>query len=147
MNDSLACIHCNGDFSSQLINCYRRLAPDIEYSRLRLGNLNCSGDNRSNITNVTKRPDLLTVTKDRHRLTAHDLVHEYPDHVPVRVANVLSLPVYIMRTEYCVIEAEHRVSDRQFSFHRCLSDPIRILRLGTHCFSVRHLLTTIDSHR
>ena len=77
-----------------------------------------------------ERPRLPAVAEDGHRPVGHHLVHEDPDHVPVRIGEVLQLAVHVVWPEDRVVEPEHALCRDQVELDGVLGDPVGVFRLG-----------------
>ena len=125
----------------------RRVGSDVEDLVRRAGNVDAAGDQGRDVVDVRERPRLQAVAEDRHRLTGHHLVHEDPDHVPVRVGEVLQLAVDVVRPEDRVVEAEHPLRSGKVELDGVLRDAVRILGLRDDILGHRRLSRAVDGDR
>jgi hypothetical protein len=96
---------------------------------------------------ITERPRLIAVAEDRKSPALQDAIHENADDIPIRVADVLALPVDVVRTEDDGVQPEHFAGGAQVELHRILGDAVGILRLGNQILGHGQLVAAIDRDR
>src|SRR6266436_1332506 len=97
----------------QLIYRVRPIGSYIKYFVPGSRNQRRTGNARSYITDITKRPLLSPVAEYRHRIVFTNLLHENTNDIAIRIGQVLIFSVNIMRPEDHVVETEHLVSYSQ----------------------------------
>ena len=125
----------------------RRVGADVEHLVRGFRDVDRARDQRRDVVDVGERPRLQAVAEDRHRPAAQQLVHEDPDHVAVRVRDVLQLAVDVVRPEDRVVEAEHPLRGGEVELDGVLRDPVRVLRLGDDVLGHGRLPAAVDGDR
>ena len=123
------------------------VGPDVEDLVRRGGDVDRVGDHGCDVVDVRERSRLQAVAEDRHRPAAQELVQEDPDHVPVRVGEVLELAVDVVRPEDRVVEAEHPLRGAQVELDRVLPDSIGVFGLRDGFLRHRRLGGAVDGDR
>ena len=139
--------HRGGDPLGEDADLVRRVRADVEHLAVRARVERGLGDDRRDVAGVGERPGLAAVPEDRHRLAAHDLVHEDADDVPIAVADVLALAVDVVRSEDDVRQAELGVAGPQVLLDGELGDAVRVLGRRHQRFVHRHLIRAVDGDR
>ena len=123
------------------------VGADVEHFVLRTRLPAGPGDHRRHVRDVTERARLRAVAEHGKRTAFERAPHEDADHVPVRVGDVLTLAVDIVRTEDGVLEAELVPGGGQIKLARIFRHAVRIDRLGRERLGHRRLARAVDGDR
>src|SRR5271157_298200 len=119
----------------QFVYCQFVIASHVKDFVQRSGNRYRFRDDRRNISNISERTSLLTVTVNRHRFALETLVHKDAHDVAVLVSNVLTFAVDVVWPEDYVIQVEHLVADFQFSLNSKFCNAVGVLRVADVVFA------------
>src|SRR5579862_4500181 len=107
MPDIAGAIERMCDLRCQLKNRIGRVRSDVKYLVNRLAHHGTARNEWSDIVNMRERSCLLAVSEHAHRLALENLVHENPDHVAIRVRDILALSIHVVRSKDDVVKTKH----------------------------------------
>lgn len=104
-------------------------------------------DHRGHVFDVGKGSCLHPISKNRHRLSLHNLVHEDTNDIAIFVTDILSLPVDIMGSKDNIVQSKEFVTDSQFLFNSLFGNAVGIHGHRNHIFSHGTRVMTINGDR
>src|SRR5436305_875790 len=137
-------VHGVGNDFRQPIYSVRNVRAYVEHLVASRGNVNRFSDHWRHIADMCKGPLLLPITKDRHGLALHELIHEDTYDIAITITDVLTLTVHVMGPKNHIVQAKHLVANLQISFDGEFRNAVRVFRLRHHLFAHRRLPCTVN---